>query len=146
MDRQKYSLLAIESSSTSEMKKIATDFLSRVWIESKKLWHIVGPDIINRLAGYSMTVITQAFAGHLGDVELASISIANNIIVGFGYGLLVYISNTYSLIYFVGYFTDRHCKYIQLAFFTLDVYMYICIKYIMIWVNYILLFVLIRFQ
>ncbi|KAM1119925.1 hypothetical protein ACFX2B_043446 [Malus domestica] len=89
MDRQKYSLLAIESSSTSEMKKIATDFLSRVWIESKKLWHIVGPDIINRLAGYSMTVITQAFAGHLGDVELASISMANNIIVGFGYGLLL---------------------------------------------------------
>lgn len=67
------------------------ELLSRVWIESKKLWRIVGPNIINRLAGYSMTVITQAFAGHLGNVELASISIATNIIVGFGFALLVII-------------------------------------------------------
>ena len=61
----------------------------RVWIESKKLWHIVGPAIFSRLASYSMLVITQAFAGHLGDLELAAISIANNVIVGFNFGLLV---------------------------------------------------------
>ncbi|PPD75575.1 hypothetical protein GOBAR_DD27504 [Gossypium barbadense] len=60
----------------------------RVWIESKKLWRIVGPAIFNRLASYSILVITQAFAGHLGDLELAAISIANNVIVGFNFGLL----------------------------------------------------------
>ncbi|MBA0812565.1 hypothetical protein Gohar_026526 [Gossypium harknessii] len=61
----------------------------RVWIESKKLWRIVGPAIFNRLASYSILVITQAFAGHLGDLELAAISIANNVIVGFNFGLLL---------------------------------------------------------
>ncbi len=61
----------------------------RVWIESKKLWHIVGPAIFSRVASYSMLVITQAFAGHLGELELAAISIANNVIVGFDFGLLV---------------------------------------------------------
>lgn len=61
----------------------------RVWIESKKLWHIVGPAIFSRIASYSMLVITQAFAGHLGDLELAAISISNNVIVGFDFGLLV---------------------------------------------------------
>ena len=61
----------------------------RVWIESKKLWHIVGPAIFSRVASYSMLVITQAFAGHLGDLELAATSIANNLIVGFDLGLLV---------------------------------------------------------
>lgn len=61
----------------------------RVWIESKKLWQIVGPAIFSRLTSYSMLVITQAFAGHLGDLELAAISIANNVIVGFDFGLLV---------------------------------------------------------
>uniref|UniRef100_A0A2P2MZK3 Protein DETOXIFICATION n=1 Tax=Rhizophora mucronata TaxID=61149 RepID=A0A2P2MZK3_RHIMU len=61
----------------------------RVWIESKKLWSIVGPAIFSRLASYSMLVITQAFAGHLGDLELAAISIANNVIVGFDFGLLL---------------------------------------------------------
>lgn len=65
------------------------DLAKRVWIESKKLWHIVGPAIFSRLASYSMLVITQAFAGHLGDLELAAISIANNVVVGFDFGLLV---------------------------------------------------------
>ena len=68
-----------------EKEKLA----SRVWIESKKLWHIVGPSIFSRVASYSMNVVTQAFAGHLGELELASISIANTVIVGFNFGLLV---------------------------------------------------------
>lgn len=75
----------------------------RVWIESSKLWQIVGPAIFSRLASYSMLVITQAFAGHLGDLELAAISIANNVIVGFDFGLLVPISllsSTWSIIWF----------------------------------------------
>ncbi|KAI9111707.1 hypothetical protein K1719_017397 [Acacia pycnantha] len=61
----------------------------RVWIESKKIWHIAGPSIFSRVASYSMLVITQAFAGHLGDLELAAISISNNVIVGFDFGLLL---------------------------------------------------------
>lgn len=65
------------------------DLAQRVWIESKKLWHIVGPAIFSRLASYTMFIITQAFAGHLGDLELAAISIANNVVVGFDIGLLV---------------------------------------------------------
>lgn len=65
------------------------DLTTRVWIETQKLWIIVGPSIISRVASFSMNVITQAFAGHLGDVELAAISIANTVIVGFNFGLVV---------------------------------------------------------
>ncbi|KAK6923344.1 Multi antimicrobial extrusion protein [Dillenia turbinata] len=61
----------------------------RFWIESKKLWHIVGPSIFSRIASYSMLVVTQAFAGHLGNTELAAISICNNVIVGLDFGLLL---------------------------------------------------------
>ncbi|XP_060970301.1 protein DETOXIFICATION 27-like [Cannabis sativa] len=61
----------------------------RVKIESKKLWHIVGPAIFSRVTAYSFFVITQAFAGHLGDLELAAISVAINIIIGFTFGLLL---------------------------------------------------------
>ncbi|KAG2284581.1 hypothetical protein Bca52824_055801 [Brassica carinata] len=61
----------------------------RVWVETKKLWQIVGPAIFTRLSAYSMLVITQAFAGHLGELELAAISIVNNVIVGFNFGLLL---------------------------------------------------------
>ncbi|KAJ6337600.1 hypothetical protein OIU76_007306 [Salix suchowensis] len=62
---------------------------SRIWTETKKLWEIVGPAIFSRVATFSMNIITQAFAGHLGDVELAAISIANTVIVGFNFGLLL---------------------------------------------------------
>lgn len=61
----------------------------RVWMESKKLWYIVGPTIFSRLASYSMLAITLAFAGHLGDLDLAAISIVNNVVIGFDFGLLV---------------------------------------------------------
>ncbi|KAB1225220.1 Protein TRANSPARENT TESTA 12 [Morella rubra] len=67
----------------------AKDLASRFWIESKKLWHIVGPSIFSRLVDFSLNVITQAFAGHLGDVELAATSIALNVILGFSFGILL---------------------------------------------------------
>lgn len=63
----------------------------RTWAETKKLWHIVGPAIFSRVAAYTMNVVTQAFAGQLGEVELAAMSIANTVIVGFNFGLLVSI-------------------------------------------------------
>lgn len=65
------------------------DFKHRIWVESKKLWRIVGPAIISRITSYSMIVISQAFAGHLGNTELAAISIAGTAIIGFDFGLLV---------------------------------------------------------
>jgi MATE family multidrug resistance protein len=61
----------------------------RVWEESEKLWVIVAPAIFSRVVTFSMNVITQAFAGHLGDLELAAISIANTVVVGFNFGLMV---------------------------------------------------------
>lgn len=61
----------------------------RLWVETKKLWQIVGPAIFSRVAAYSMNIVSQAFAGHLGAVELAAFSIANTVIVGFNFGLLV---------------------------------------------------------
>ncbi|KAK2969627.1 hypothetical protein RJ640_011332 [Escallonia rubra] len=66
----------------------------RVWVESRKLWYIVGPAILSRIFSYSMNVITQAFAGHLGDLDLAAISIVNNVITGFDFGLLLSVYNS----------------------------------------------------
>ena len=71
--------------------------VQKVWMESKKLWSIVGPTIFSRIATFSMFIISQAFAGHLSDLDLAAISIASSVIVGFDYGLLV-LSQSYNLI------------------------------------------------
>ncbi|CAN4114858.1 unnamed protein product [Withania somnifera] len=64
-------------------------FGTTFWIESEKLWRIVGPAIFSRIASYSMFLITQAFAGHLGDLELAAMSIASNVVLGFDFGLML---------------------------------------------------------
>ncbi|WVZ11904.1 hypothetical protein V8G54_016434 [Vigna mungo] len=50
---------------TDERDEQDQKLLPRFWIESKKLWHIVGPSIFSRVASYSMFVISQAFAGLL---------------------------------------------------------------------------------
>jgi hypothetical protein len=59
------------------------------WVESKKLWHIVGPAIFQRIALYGVNVVSQAFIGHLGDLELAAFSIAATVVAGFNFGFLV---------------------------------------------------------
>lgn len=61
----------------------------KLWVETKKLWQIVAPAMFTRITTYSTLVITQAFAGHLGDLELAAISIVYNVVVGFNFGLFV---------------------------------------------------------
>ncbi|XWS25328.1 hypothetical protein CRYUN_Cryun27aG0059800 [Craigia yunnanensis] len=66
-----------------------SNLISKTWVESKKLWLIAGPSIFSRLAMFSMTVITQAFAGHLGDLNLAAISIATTVIISITFGFLL---------------------------------------------------------
>jgi hypothetical protein len=59
------------------------------WVESKKLWRIVAPAIFQRIALFGINVVTQAFIGHLGDLELAAFSIAATVVAGFNFGFLV---------------------------------------------------------
>lgn len=75
-------LLLRSESSKYEIDEDDQNLRRRVFVESEKLWQIVGPAIFSRITSYSMNVITQAFAGHLGDTELAAISIINNVVVG----------------------------------------------------------------
>jgi len=59
------------------------------WAESKKLWRIVAPAIFQRIALFAINVVTQAFIGHLGDLELAAFSIAATVVAGFNFGFLL---------------------------------------------------------
>ncbi|KAF5740183.1 putative multidrug resistance pump [Tripterygium wilfordii] len=63
--------------------------IRETWLESKKIWKIAGPSIFSRLAMFSMTVIIQSFAGHLGDLNLAAISIACTVIISISFGFLL---------------------------------------------------------
>ncbi|XP_022951012.1 protein DETOXIFICATION 27-like [Cucurbita moschata] len=111
------------------------DFVSKFWVETQKLWLIVGPSIFSRVASFSMNIITQAFAGHLGDVELASISIANTVIVGFNFGLLLGMASALETLcgqafgarryHMLGIYLQRSWIVLTLCcFFLLPVYFY----------------------
>ncbi|KAJ8747420.1 hypothetical protein K2173_014428 [Erythroxylum novogranatense] len=63
--------------------------MTETWLESFKIWQIAGPSIFTRLAMFSMTIVTQAFAGHLGDLNLAAISIATTVIISISFGFLL---------------------------------------------------------
>ncbi|CAN6204736.1 unnamed protein product [Urochloa humidicola] len=65
------------------------ELVKEVWEESKKLWVVAGPAAFTRLTFYGTTVVSQAFAGHIGDLELAAFSIAATVISGLSFGFFV---------------------------------------------------------
>lgn len=75
----------------------------RVWQESKKMWKIAGPAILMLVSQYSFEFVTCATVGHLGSLELAAVSIVQNVIKGFVYGLMV-IFCTFSFFLFIQFY------------------------------------------
>lgn len=43
--------------------------------EWKKMWEIAGPAILSSVSEFSIGFVTSAFVGHLGDLELAAVSL-----------------------------------------------------------------------
>ncbi|KAL4193440.1 hypothetical protein AMTRI_Chr06g176910 [Amborella trichopoda] len=79
----------IEFEGDIESIKSLGEFNREFVVESKKLWYLAGPAIFTSTCLYSLGAITQAFAGHVGTLELAAVSVENSVIAGFSYGLLL---------------------------------------------------------
>ncbi|XLS57675.1 hypothetical protein HN51_007430, partial [Arachis hypogaea] len=58
------------------------------FIESKKLWYLAGPAIFTSLCQYSLGAVTQLLAGHVGSTALAAISVENNVVACFCFGIM----------------------------------------------------------
>ena len=86
-----------ESSNTGELERILSDTsvpLSKrvgaaTWIELKLLFYLAAPAVIVYLINYVMSMSTQIFSGHLGNLELAAASLGNTGIQVFAYGLML---------------------------------------------------------
>lgn len=61
----------------------------RLWEESKKVWEIATPAILGAVCQFSLGFVTSAFVGHLGEIELAAVSVVDNVIEGFAYGIML---------------------------------------------------------
>ncbi|CAH9059320.1 unnamed protein product [Cuscuta epithymum] len=58
-------------------------------VETVKLWVIGGPIAFNIICQFGTGSATNIFVGHLGDIELSSISIAQSVISTFSFGFML---------------------------------------------------------
>ncbi|CAI8616164.1 unnamed protein product [Vicia faba] len=59
------------------------------WVELKLLFYLAAPAVVVYLINYVMSMSTQIFCGHLGNLELAAASLGNTGIQIFAYGLML---------------------------------------------------------
>ncbi|AES73110.2 protein DETOXIFICATION 27 [Medicago truncatula] len=71
------------------LQQNSNSLIQQTCLESKKLWHIAAPSIFSRLTMFSITVVSQSFAGHLNDLDLAAISIACTLLIAITFGFLL---------------------------------------------------------
>uniref|UniRef100_A0A5B7BCQ4 Protein DETOXIFICATION n=1 Tax=Davidia involucrata TaxID=16924 RepID=A0A5B7BCQ4_DAVIN len=64
-------------------------FAKEFGTESKKLWKLAGPAIFTALCQYSLGALTQTFAGFVGELELAAVSVENSVIAGLAFGVML---------------------------------------------------------
>ncbi|XP_009591643.1 protein DETOXIFICATION 29 [Nicotiana tabacum] len=65
------------------------DLIREFSVESKKLWYLAAPAIFTSVCQYSIGAVTQVFAGHVGTIQLAAVSIENSVIAGFAFGVML---------------------------------------------------------
>ncbi|CAK7351179.1 unnamed protein product [Dovyalis caffra] len=81
---------------SSELEQILTDteapYFKRIrsasWLELKFLFQLAAPAVIVYLLNNVVSMSTQIFCGHLGNLELAAVSLGNTGIQVFAYGLM----------------------------------------------------------
>ncbi|KHN21009.1 Protein TRANSPARENT TESTA 12 [Glycine soja] len=80
----------IDNSTTYvEEKKTLNSVVKKFGFESKKLWKIAGPAILTSICQYSLGALTQTFAGLVGDLELAAVSVENSVVAGLAFGVML---------------------------------------------------------
>ncbi|KAE8783741.1 Protein TRANSPARENT TESTA 12 [Hordeum vulgare] len=67
--------------------------VGKSWQESRLLWHIAFPAILTAVFQFSIGFVTVGFVGHIGEVELAAVTVVENVIEGFAYRVLARLVN-----------------------------------------------------
>jgi MATE family multidrug resistance protein len=94
---QQLSSFGSKHESNGELERILSDtsvpFVKRYkhasWVEFKLLFYLAAPAILVYLVNNVMSMSSQIFCGHLGNLELAAASLGNTGIQVFAYGLML---------------------------------------------------------
>ncbi|KAK1438185.1 hypothetical protein QVD17_03990 [Tagetes erecta] len=64
------------------------DFCREFYKEFKRQWYLAGPAMFTSLCQYAIIATTQLFAGQLGTIQLAAVSVEYSVIGAFSYAIL----------------------------------------------------------
>jgi len=81
---QEEKLLIKEKTSEEE-----SSLVNKVWEESKLMWTVAAPAIFTRFSSFGVTIISQAYVGHIGSRELAAFALVFTVLIRFANGILV---------------------------------------------------------
>jgi MATE family multidrug resistance protein len=65
----------------NDEEDFSLDFTGRFWAESKCLWRIAAGAFVGALANIGSSVITHAFVGRIGNLELAAFSLVTGVLI-----------------------------------------------------------------
>ncbi|KAG2246943.1 hypothetical protein Bca52824_086571 [Brassica carinata] len=90
-------LSALPESKNCELERVLADVETPLFlrlrkatmIETKLLFNLAAPAVVVYMINYLMSMSTQIFSGHLGNLELAAASLGNRGIQVFAYGLML---------------------------------------------------------
>ncbi|CAN0914531.1 Protein DETOXIFICATION 40 [Linum grandiflorum] len=96
LPRLSSSVASFDAEASEELERKLSDqsisvikrMTSASWIEFKLLFYLAAPSIFVYVTGFMMSMFTQMFSGHLGNLELAGASLGNNGIQLFAYGIM----------------------------------------------------------
>ncbi|WCJ33847.1 MATE efflux family protein [Euphorbia peplus] len=63
------------------------NMIQKTWIESKMMWRIAAPAMLTEISQFLIGFVTSAYVGHLGELELAAVSVVQNVIHDFAFGV-----------------------------------------------------------
>ncbi|KAK7290709.1 hypothetical protein RIF29_05314 [Crotalaria pallida] len=79
--------LLIREKTSSEEEELS--LVEKVWNESKVMWIVAAPAIFTRFTTFGINVISQAFVGHIGSMELAGFALVFTVLIRFANGILL---------------------------------------------------------
>ena len=82
----------LESILTDTSVPLVRRYRAAIGVEMKLLMNLAAPAVLVYMLNYVMSMSTQIFSGHLGNLELAAASLGNTGIQVFAYGLMVFFS------------------------------------------------------
>ncbi|XP_058000393.1 protein DETOXIFICATION 24 isoform X2 [Hevea brasiliensis] len=74
-------------------EKDSNDLKGRILVENKKIWKVGFPAMLARVTQFGMFVVTQAFIGHVGELQLAGYALIQIITIRFANGILLGMSS-----------------------------------------------------